>query len=77
MPAAITNSVSRFVEYVDSPITPAFPRKATIPRAAANSIRTVISTRTMVTTERYTKSNITAITTRVIPVTFAVPLLPT
>ena len=48
----MTSSVSRFVEYVDSPMTPELPRKATIPRAAANSIRTVTSTSSMVTTER-------------------------
>ncbi len=73
----MTSSVSRFVEYVESPMNPEFARKETIPRAAANSTRTVTSTRIMVTSERYTISNITAITRTVTKVTFAVPPLPT
>ncbi len=38
---------------------------------------TVASTSSVVSTERYTKNNISAITPTVIAVTFAVPLLPT
>ena len=73
----MTSSVRRFVEYVDRPMSPELARKEMNPRAAANSMRTVISTRIMVTSERYTISNIIAITRMVKVVTFAVPLLPT
>ena len=46
----MTSSVSRLVEYVESPMMPALARKATIPRAAVNSIMTVKITMSTVVT---------------------------
>ena len=46
----MTSSVSRLVEYVDSPMIPEFARTATTPRDAVNSIITVKSTRITVVT---------------------------
>ena len=48
----MTSSVSRLVEYVDSPMIPAFASTATTPRDAVNSIITVKITRITVVKRR-------------------------
>lgn len=71
----IINSVSRFVEYVDSLIILVFLRKVMILWVVVNLIRIVISIRIMVMMEWYMKSNIIVIIIRVILVIFVVFLL--
>ncbi len=56
---------------------PSWPSVATTPRAAINSTITTTSMISMVTSDRYTISSITAMTANVIAVTWWVPALPT
>ena len=72
----MASDTSIFVAKVDSLITSCIARKATMPRAAANSIPTIASSRATVMKDRYTKSNITKITATVVIMIFTTVLSP-